>query len=43
MSFSIQKNAAEVGTSMTKAENAFVSILLYPTDARKENRESGLV
>lgn len=29
--------------SVTKAENAFVSILLYQTDVRKEKNESGLV
>lgn len=38
-----QKMQQRLETLVMKAENAFVSILLYPTNVRKDKRESGLV
>lgn len=35
MSFNVQKMQQRLKTSVTKAENAFVPILLYPADVRK--------
>lgn len=42
MSFSVQKMQQRLEALVTKGENAFVPILLYPTDVRKEKGESGL-
>ena len=43
VSFESPKRQPKLETSAANAENAFVSILLYPTNVRKEKRESGLV
>lgn len=43
ISFNVQKMQQRLETLVAKAENTFVSLLLYQTDVRKEKRESGLV
>lgn len=43
VSFDSPKMQQKSETSSAKAEKAFMSILLYPTNVQKEKRESGLV